>query len=372
MYFIFGIIALNYFLFWLLNQKTGFAADDYVYFFKYYRHYVTPNLTRVSSIGDIIAGMRNHYLYCNGRLPAHFLLQLFLMADKSVFNIVNSLAFCALAFLVYKHANYGKKPKPLLLAAAFSFMWVGFKLFGVTFLWASAAVNYLWTTVFILAFLMVYRIYAENKTIGKHQILKMLSIIPLGMLAGWTNENMGGAAFLAAIGFILYYRCKKLKIPKWSIAGTVSTVVGYLFIMLAPGNSTRISNTKGDTDFWTRFPNTMFVIWNNSWRVLIFIAVVTVIIFITRKLYGKDKQPSDLLLPSIYFLAGVAGAFALLLSPEAPYRAFTGPIVLALTAAFIVLAQLLEKIDFKDCKVITGILIAALAVIFSINIGLYI
>lgn len=111
-----AVVALMFGLILVFNSMIGYAADDYLYFFKYAGHVVKGTPERLTGIGDIFTGMVTHYKICNGRIPAHFLLQLFTFFDKSVFNIFNSLFFVLLGLLIYFHANY-KRPIniPLLI-----------------------------------------------------------------------------------------------------------------------------------------------------------------------------------------------------------------------------------------------------------------
>lgn len=149
-----AVAALMFGLILVFNSMIGYAADDYLYFFKYTGHVVKGTPERLTGIGDIFTGMVTHYKICNGRIPAHFLLQLFTFFDKSVFNIFNSLFFVLLGLLIYFHANYKRPINIPLLIFIYAFEWLGFYRPATSVLWYSAAFNYLWTTVWILTFLM--------------------------------------------------------------------------------------------------------------------------------------------------------------------------------------------------------------------------
>lgn len=89
------IVATMFVLFLVFNIFSGYAADDYLYFFKYAGHTLKGTPQRLTGIGDIIAGMKVHYKICNGRIPAHFMLQLFALSGKTVlmFSIPLCLSF---------------------------------------------------------------------------------------------------------------------------------------------------------------------------------------------------------------------------------------------------------------------------------------
>lgn len=120
-----AIAALMFSLILVFNGMIGYAADDYLYFFKYTGHVVKGTPERLTGIRDIFTGMVTHYKICNGRIPAHFLLQLFTLFDKSVFNVVNSLFFTLLGLLIYFHANYKRPINIPLLVFIYAFEWLG-------------------------------------------------------------------------------------------------------------------------------------------------------------------------------------------------------------------------------------------------------
>lgn len=120
-----AIAALMFSLILVFNGMIGYAADDYLYFFKYTGHVVKGTPERLTGIRDIFTGMVTHYKICNGRIPAHFLLQMFTLFDKSVFNVVNSLFFTLLGLLIYFHANYKRPINIPLLIFIYAFEWLG-------------------------------------------------------------------------------------------------------------------------------------------------------------------------------------------------------------------------------------------------------
>ena len=206
-----AIAALMFSLILVFNGMIGYAADDYLYFFKYTGHVVKGTPERLTGIRDIFTGMVTHYKICNGRIPAHFLLQLFTLFDKSVFNVVNSLFFTLLGLLIYFHANYKRPINIPLLVFIYAFEWLGMNKPASAYIWYSAAFNYLWTTVWILTFLMFYRIHdteSEKPKPSKEIILSVLMFVA-GVFAGWTNENMGGATMGAVMLFLIYFKIKE-------------------------------------------------------------------------------------------------------------------------------------------------------------------
>ena len=124
---------------------------------------------------------------------------------KAVFNLCNSLAFVSLGLLLEECAAklYPSLRKTTLsLSAIFLGLWWFLPEFGKTILWASGSGNYLWTSLFYLSFIYVFLLL--------HSKAASFLLLPLGFLAGATNENVA-PAIIASFGLYLLY---KLYSPK--------------------------------------------------------------------------------------------------------------------------------------------------------------
>ena len=94
-------------VFFLRNFFLPLFSDDYSYAF-IWDGKDKGNLMdgigkreRVKSIKDIFVSQYSHYLTWSGRFVAHFLIQFFILIGKKFFNIVNTLIFVSLVFLIY-------------------------------------------------------------------------------------------------------------------------------------------------------------------------------------------------------------------------------------------------------------------------------
>ena len=83
------VLAAVFMVLLLCNVKTPMIADDFAYSFSF------ADGQRVDSLGDIFSSMAAHRLWMNGRVIAHFLVQLFLMLPPLVFAFIISTAFAA-------------------------------------------------------------------------------------------------------------------------------------------------------------------------------------------------------------------------------------------------------------------------------------
>ena len=143
------LVCLGFFAMMLLcNHWTHLIADDYRYCFSY------ADDTRIESIAQIFPSMAAHRQSMNGRVVPHFLVQLFLMLPKGVFDLVNSLFFVLLVWLLHTLAVGRGLPNPVLLTLLFFAFWAFQPDFGQVFLWLTGSVNYLWCGVFSLLWLL--------------------------------------------------------------------------------------------------------------------------------------------------------------------------------------------------------------------------
>lgn len=328
----------------ILNSHTGFASDDFKYHFVFDTMGTPkPNTERVNSIWDIVTGMIKHWKLCNGRITAHALLQFFMMFGRPFINFIISIFYVSLGLLVYKHANCYKKHNPLLLVGIFVLLWFTIPDFGASVLWKSGSANYLWMAVIILAFLLPYRLYQNDPSKDKNSNLKLVTMSIFGLFAGCTNENSGGAMILLAIMFIAYYKIKKISIPKWSIAGVVSSILGFVILIAAPGNY-RIPSKATFEQLLMRASNvykqsvTLFFI-------LLIVFVIVLIMYIINK-YNSDTKDtytnanSLFTVASFYLISSVAASAAIILAALQPERTRFCSIVFFIIAIGMIFAEI--------------------------------
>lgn len=297
-YCFFGIALLVFIGFFLLNCKMGYINDDYTYRFIFNNWRLPSNPVRVSSLKDIYTGMYNHYMIWGGRIPVHVAVQFFLMFDKIFFNVCNSLMVVLLGILIYFHANFNKRRNLFLFVFIFFLLWFFVPAANETMIFLTGSINYLWVSVFILLFLVPYRIQFVRAESLKHASILFILMIPLGFLAGWSNEPGGGAAWLLAASFLLYHLKTKARIPIWGVSGILSVTAGLLVLVFAPGYQKKASNLYqaesvlnyalshlGET-IENVFKQTFFSLWP---LFLIFSGSLSVLIYVVKR--ENDRIP---------------------------------------------------------------------------------
>ena len=234
----FLILAL---IFFVRNCLLPLAADDYSYAFVWdgegrgnILEGVPDTIERVDSIGDLIASQWSHYMTWGGRTPAHTLIQLFVWIGKPLFDVLNTAMFVALIVLIVRLADVRLTLRNLLWIALG--LWVATPEWISTMEWLTGACNYLWSGVVQLLFLKFFSTSTNR-----------LSLIPLGLMAGWSNEAGGAATLFIAIALMIGQQ----KIRSAQAVGLLSFALGYALLILAPGNFNRLALTQPDFSLTT-------------------------------------------------------------------------------------------------------------------------
>lgn len=251
-----------YGIYYAFNINTPLFADDEILKFIWHGwNLEKTDVQFVTNIRQIIDGMKLYYNIERGRIIPFGLGQLFAVYGKQYFNILNSLMFTGIISLVYFHSNYGKKSNWFLYLSVCGAFWILTPKLMPTTLWMIGSLNECWPIFFVLLFLVPYRKMIVDSYHLKHPIITTIFVIPAGFLAGAFNYQSSGLAlgFSALAVLMLFF--KKRNVPFWSIIGLISTMIGTLFILLAPGNKSG-ANYGGSESLLLRylesFPGNIF------------------------------------------------------------------------------------------------------------------
>lgn len=219
------LLAVTAVMVYVVNVKIPFMMDDLWY------STMLSSEEPIHSLGDIIQSQTWHYFNWGGRSMTHSILQLTLLLGERGADLLNLIMVFLLGIMICVVADTRKFPA-LLAAIA---MVIGLNAnWKMSMFWQAGAANYLYITVFILAFLYCYLREEPGRLWGI-----TLWIIPLGVLTGWSNENMGPTAWILSLVAILSWRRKGYQVKPWMILGNVSCLIGSMVMILAPGNFVR-------------------------------------------------------------------------------------------------------------------------------------
>lgn len=307
------LFLLFFVLLLFFNRGAFMVADDYIYSF------VFTTKDRIVAFGDVLESQRLHYSLWGGRLVAHTLLQTILMFSPLVIDIINSLVFVLFLLLLGFHIRGEVRiPNLSLILGVFFATWIFQPAFADTVLWITGAVNYLWGTFIILLFLLPYRLYSGE---AKSKLYSFFIFI-LGLIAGCMNENTSLAMIVMAVLFLFSFKRSFKTIPLWAILGILGAFIGYIIMVVAPGNYARAEGVTNEPFvFIYRFltHTQSFVYYLGGLNLLAFILGVLYI------QYAKNRSHTFSLI-AIYGVGVLASVYAMVLSPSFPPRAWFGPI----------------------------------------------
>lgn len=312
------IAYIVFFAFMILEAVLQFAFHRRYFFCKDDLWYATNLVTGepLTGIADIIEGQVWHYFNWGGRSINHGLLQFVLMQGELFADILNIIVTFTLCYFICKLA--GAKGIGVYCVSFFLLISLSTDI-HLSMFWQSGAVNYLYPTNWILLFLLIYIRHVREPELRKLPGVE-LWIVPLGFITGWSNENMGPACFLATLMVIFYWaKLLKKKIPVWMWLGSVSSLVGSVILIIAPGNYVR-SGLIVEESIWEVLYNRFFSMFMGAFSFLfptLFFGILFLILYYKA---GNKLQPYQIIL----LLTMLISYGAMILSATFPNRAVFG------------------------------------------------
>ena len=207
-------IIVVFILILILNILAPYTADD----FSFMEH---------SGYLDLWKREFNYWFTWSGRSVAGILVRHMVVLPKPVYDVIASGIYVLYLYLICRLAAPEVRASDFLIAAGLHFLFM--PVFGQTVLWVSGACNYLFTAVLILLFLL----QMQKPSVPGWR--RCAGLFVLGVLAGWTNENTGGAMIFLELVLI----GKNLLKNRDKAAGFVGSLIGFGMLVLAPGNAVR-------------------------------------------------------------------------------------------------------------------------------------
>lgn len=338
-------------------------SDDWMYSFVFNEEPVRF----IQNIGDVFVSQYNHYLYWGGRNIVHFIDQILLMISALPREIINSLAFVLFVLVIYKIANLGKALAPMLFLFIGAVLWLGLPTFPQTVIWITGSSNYLWGSLIVLSFLyLYYRFYITEKS--KDTRLRALWIFLLGIISGWTNENVSIALLFILFSLLLYCIVRKKRIPLWFAFGVFGVGIGCAIMLAAPGNFIRSHDTHVALNLDTKpIGDVLMFKARNIYLIYRYIPTVSalIVVYIVSVLIywfaNKANRNEKVLLGSVlFFMAAHVSALAMIASPIFPVRASFCMHAFMIVAIAILYGDF--KFETKGAKIINSLFLIVLLI----------
>lgn len=229
-WFLFAIVP-----FWFLAQFSISVGDDLGYMF------ADSSLHKgdgeiITNLGDCFLAQTKHYLTTNGRFLVHVVTHFFTsIAGMAIFNVANTIMFGLLFLLTVKFITPQRQQGGWYACLLALFMlWVCVPSPGTVMLSLVAfAVNYLWTAVAYLAFLLwLKKASYSNKTFKRNWSFYLLG--GFGALVAGSLQESYGLPISAALFFMAVFNLKKIN--SLSLTMILGFFAGCGICVFAPGN----------------------------------------------------------------------------------------------------------------------------------------
>lgn len=324
---------------YLLNRLYPLQAEDWDYSFIWTVGGESPH--RVTGLSDIAVSQYNHYMHWGGRSVTHAIDQFLLMIGSGWHDVLNSLAFVLFVYVIYVIINKNNKTSALTFLFVIMALWFCLPNLPLTTLWLTYSANYLWGTLIITAFIYPFYSYYRTQK-SKDTILKQVSMLLFGVVAGWTNENMSVALLFFLIGLIALLKYQKIPVPKWILFGLAGAVIGSCFLILAPGNYVRIESTGLVFDDKVFLIKRRILIMKKNYidNLLILPIIYALMIFLFAKVSKSKDKSKTILISLLFFISAHVGIAAMLASPEFPPRTLFGVVVFMIIGIGILYADI--------------------------------
>ncbi|WP_313886613.1 DUF3329 domain-containing protein [Enterococcus hulanensis] len=360
-----GIILVFIFIFmFIMNSMSPLVYDDYHYFVK------------TSSIKTIFADEFHQYMNWTGRSLVHLIFRFFTKLPKPFFNAYNSLMFTVLVYQsVYLASVKKEKMKNNLFiktGVVFALFWLFIPCYHEVFLWMAGSINYLTAIVIMLSFILVYHKAIINNQIAKRlkrtNCWKIIGVFFLGIAAGWCNENTSAGTLLIVIGYVLInVALKKRRIEGWMISGVLGNLIGFMFMILAPGNAVRSAHfARNDMSLVWKILDALPAI-SNSLRDNALFPITIAFSLILYSFWGREVT-AEKFIKVLFFVGGLATIGVLAVSPAAIgwSRSYFGGIVFIFISLIIGFSEVLEDKEVNN-RLISSIFLGYLLLSFSFS-----
>ncbi len=335
----------------LCNFLTDLCVDDFCYMGSF------ATKEPIDSLWDIFPSMAVHAKTMNGRVVAHFLVQLFLLLPFPIFKILNTAIFVLQILLVIRIAGKNAKQEWLLALLAFALIWVCEPAFGQVNFWLDGACNYLWSAVSALFFLFPFAdLFMNGKEIKR--ISLRIAFCVVGLFAGAFAESTAvSAIFIAVFLIVLCFICGK-KVNIWYFIALACALVGFIFMISAPAE---FENKLAEMNFGTLRVN--FIAALDMLKSFAVLPISFAVLACAHFYLVKEKR--TLVLACVLALGALCANFVHIFAGYYPGRCASFCVVLFVAADIILISKLLET----DACILVKCAAAALAVVFAYHLA---
>lgn len=330
------------------KNKKILSTQLILFLFIWFWTFITPlsmddlQSSHLTSI-QILRFSKEEWFNWNGRFFGQTIFRFMASGNRLFWSMTNGLVFVALITLIaslstkqkFEHIHFTR-----FIAISMACL-VFIPNFGETILWRAGSGNYLWMTVANLFLIWIY--VKTDFLMGNFKRSYLIPILPfmlLALIAGWSNENTAGGTLIILIAHSFLLLKNRVKINFIYILGLVFFILGYLALLLAPGNKIRALKSLGAAyfkkPFFTRFSDNFIAVtktvFSSNMDKLLLVSIVIAIVLSLNFWLNKTAFINGL----TWSFSGMAIIYALSFAPlgQNEARAYFGGIIYLLISLF--------------------------------------
>ncbi|ULQ48727.1 DUF6056 family protein [Liquorilactobacillus nagelii] len=330
------------------KNKKILSTQLILFLFIWFWTFITPlsmddlQSSHLTSI-QILRFSKEEWFNWNGRFFGQTIFRFMASGNRLFWSMTNGLVFVALITLIaslstkqkFEHIHFTR-----FIAISMACL-VFIPNFGETILWRAGSGNYLWMTVANLFLIWIY--VKTDFLMGNFKRSYLIPLLPfmlLALIAGWSNENTAGGTLIILIAHSFLLLKNRVKINFIYILGLVFFILGYLALLLAPGNKIRALKSLGAAyfkkPFFTRFSDNFIAVtktvFSSNMDKLLLVSIVIAIVLSLNFWLNKTAFINGL----TWSFSGMAIIYALSFAPlgQNEARAYFGGIIYLLISLF--------------------------------------
>ncbi|ORT99970.1 hypothetical protein D081_1551 [Anaerovibrio sp. JC8] len=310
---------------------------------------------RITSFYDIVVSQWSHYFTWGGRILGIGLTQFFAWQGKLPFNILNTVVFVALIFLMFRLGtgeilkSMNKTYMIWLVVAAWFFLPDPF----LTILWMCGSCVYLWMALLECLFLLPYCLKYWHSDFWEAPPKWSIPVMAVsGLAAGWSVETGAAAvAFITFFALIYFWRQKQLE--AWMVVGFIFLCIGTLMLTQAPGEMHRLALQR-EFEYNPALPPEMY--WTSLmfyinfdecfWPVTKFwLPLLVPVVLYIYNLPAGQRLNRVTMFQGVFFAAALVVMIIMMFVPMASARAGFFPTVCLIILSLTALRELMPELE---------------------------
>lgn len=347
-----AMLLLAAFSIFLIEWYTPIHSDDYRYYL----------------LGISFDSHYHHYMTWSGRIIADYASALILASEsQTVYALSTAFVTVAFCYFITKTPDgtlRWNKNDLVLFPLIFFTYWISNPNLGQTTFWIVGAANYLWTNLFVAAWLFFMHAIV-TRDVKKISPLMVL----LSFMAGCSNESVSPFVSLLSVLAICYAFWRTKTVPANRVIYSLSAILGSCVLILSPGNFIRASGKE----FWygkSLFERIFIHLTERTHNHLALIWISYVVLFLLLMLVVFNKPLRAKISQSTWFFAaftvlvGIGTSVIMFASPSYPDRVMNGTFMFILLAVSFIATAIL-KANNKAGKYGVSAILVLCAIVFG-------